>query len=92
MNQGESAENAVIREISEELGAKTVSVQFNQSQYFEPSNTLLLNFSCMLEHAELHPNEDCSESEKEFLMSEYHEINKLISMLCDKRNKLFGNK
>ncbi|MBR1530188.1 MAG: NUDIX domain-containing protein [Oscillospiraceae bacterium] len=58
VNQGESAENAVIREISEELGAKAVSVQFNQSQYFEPSNTLMLNFSCMLEHAELHPNQE----------------------------------
>ena len=58
VNQGESAENAVIREISEELGAEASEVQFNQSQYFEPSNTLMLNFSCVLRDAVLHPNQE----------------------------------
>lgn len=45
ISQGESAEAAVKREIQEETGLKVTSLRFNQSQYFEKSNTLMLNFA-----------------------------------------------
>lgn len=43
--RGESAEEAVRREVAEETGLEVVSATFNRSRYFEPSNTLMLNFA-----------------------------------------------
>lgn len=48
VNKGEDAETAVVREVSEELGLDVVGLTFNKSQYFKPSNTLMLNFSCVV--------------------------------------------
>jgi NAD+ diphosphatase len=56
VNKGENAENAVSREIAEELGARVVSMRFNRSRYFEKSNTLILNFTAVLESEELNTN------------------------------------
>ena len=57
VNKGESAEETVAREVREELGISVGQIRFNQSAYFEPSNTLMLNFSCVAETEELHINE-----------------------------------
>ncbi len=46
INKGESAEQAAAREITEETGLKSSDFHFNKSAYFEPTNTLMLNFSC----------------------------------------------
>lgn len=46
VNKGESAEQTVRRELMEEIGLKAKDFRFNRSSYFEPSNTLMLNFSC----------------------------------------------
>ena len=56
INKGESAEDAVRREVQEELGAKVVSMQFNESRYYERSNTLMVNFACTIESDALSPN------------------------------------
>ncbi len=56
VNKGESAEDAVRREIKEELGAKVKKLYFNRSGYFEKSQTLILNFTAVLESEELNPN------------------------------------
>lgn len=56
VSKGESAENAVCREVAEELGATVASLCFNQSRYYERSNTLMLNFVCTLESPSLSPN------------------------------------
>ncbi len=48
VNKGENAEHAVIREVKEETGLDVVSLSYNRSAYFEPSNTLMLNFSCVV--------------------------------------------
>ena len=48
INKGENAENAVAREIREELG-----VSFNATEYFDKSETLLINFTAVLDSEEL---------------------------------------
>jgi len=44
INLGEGAEDAVRRELQEELGLEVRQMTFNRSRYFPPSNTLLFNF------------------------------------------------
>lgn len=45
VNRGESAENAVRREILEETGLHAGRIRFNRTRFFEPSNTLMCNFT-----------------------------------------------
>ena len=47
VNRGEAAEKTVAREVKEEVGLDVCDIHFNTSQFFEPSNTLMLNFSCV---------------------------------------------
>lgn len=58
VNRGESAEHAVVREVKEELGLNVSQLSFNMSRFFEPSNTLMVNFSCVADTEELHRKED----------------------------------
>lgn len=46
VNHLETAEEAVIREIKEEVGLEVISYRFNESRFYEPSDTLILNFVC----------------------------------------------
>lgn len=55
INQGEDAEDAVRREVREEMGLDVQTIHFNRSHYFEPSNTLMLNFTVTVK-GEIHPN------------------------------------
>ena len=43
IHQGEDAEDAVRRELQEELGLEVKDMTFNRSRYFSPSHTLLFN-------------------------------------------------
>ena len=45
ISQGEDAEQALIREVQEELNLTVTSLTFNQSKYYEASNSLMLNFT-----------------------------------------------
>ncbi len=45
VSQGENAETTVVREIGEELGLRVKSLTFNASQYYERSNSLMINFA-----------------------------------------------
>ena len=57
INRGERAEHAVIREIREETGLTATEVRFNRTKFFEPSNTLMINFTAFIRDAgELHTN------------------------------------
>jgi len=47
INRGEGAEDAVVREVKEEIGLDVGSLKFNKSKFFEKSNTLMNNFSCV---------------------------------------------
>ena len=59
INKGESAEHTLVREIKEELGLNVTGYTFNASQYFEKSNTLMINFACQVDSDSLdHVNRD----------------------------------
>ncbi len=58
VNKGEDAEDAVCREIWEEMGLKVIECHFNRSHYFKPSNTLMLNFTAVVEDTQPHPNKE----------------------------------
>lgn len=47
VNKGENAETTVAREVKEEIGLNVSEIQFNRSEYFPKTNTLMLNFSCV---------------------------------------------
>ena len=44
VTKGENLENTIQRELKEEIGLKVLSFKYNESQYFEKSNTLICNF------------------------------------------------
>ena len=56
VNRGEDAEDAVVREVKEEIGLDVSSVSFNRSHYFPPSNTLMLNFTVTVPDTDASPN------------------------------------
>ena len=56
VNCGEDAEDAVVREVREEMGLRVTAVHFNHSHYFAPSNTLMLNFTAYVENEDVHAN------------------------------------
>ena len=58
VNKGEDAEHAVVREVKEEMGLEVISVHFNRSHYFKPSNTLMLNFTAVVKGDNPHPNRE----------------------------------
>lgn len=58
VNKGEDAEHAVVREVKEEMGLEVISVHFNRSHYFKPSNTLMLNFTAVVKGDSPHPNRE----------------------------------
>lgn len=60
INKGEDGEDAVEREIKEELGVSVKEKRFNRSHYFAPSNTLMWNWTAVIE-GELSPNEEIDE-------------------------------
>ena len=53
VNKGESAENAAVRELKEETGLNVISLEYNRSEYFPRTNTLMLNFTCVADSRSL---------------------------------------
>ena len=57
VNRGEQLEQAVVREIKEETGMTVSRIKFNRTSFFEPSNTLMCNFTAFVKDAsEMSPN------------------------------------
>ena len=56
VDKGEDAEHAARRELGEELGMAPLSVQYLNSHYYEPSETLMLNFLVTVKEAAPTPN------------------------------------
>ena len=57
VNRTESLEHAVVRELKEETGMTAERVVFNRTRFFEPSNTLMCNFTVFVkDDHEFNPN------------------------------------
>lgn len=57
VNRTEPLEHAVAREIKEETGMTVSHIRFNRTKFFEPSNTLMCNFTAFVPNdRELHVN------------------------------------
>ena len=57
VNRGERAEDAAAREIREETGMEIERIHINRTKFFEPSNTLMINFTAYISDASaLHTN------------------------------------
>ena len=56
VNYSESIESALKRELKEETDLELVSYKCNKSQYYEPSNTLMVNFICYTSDDNVHNN------------------------------------
>lgn len=53
VNKGENAEQALIREVKEEAGLDVVAYEYMRSEYFAPSNTLMLNYVSVADSEDL---------------------------------------
>ncbi|WP_455542201.1 NAD(+) diphosphatase [Intestinibacter sp.] len=53
VNKGESVEQTVAREVKEELRLDIINCEYMRSEYFEKSNTLMLNFISVVEDEDL---------------------------------------
>ena len=59
VNRGEQAEHAAVREIREETGMTVSRLSFNRTRFFEPSNTLMVNFTAFVsDAAAIRPNQE----------------------------------
>lgn len=59
VNRGESAEDAVVREVKEETGMTVTGLKFNRTKFYEGSNTLMCNFTAFVEDgSELDTNDE----------------------------------
>ena len=56
IDKGESAEDAVVREVREELGMSVRELCFLRSRYYAPSETLMLNYAAVVTEDSASPN------------------------------------
>ena len=56
IDKGESAEEALVREVKEELGMTALSHRFLKSHYYAPSETLMLNYAVTVAEESASPN------------------------------------
>lgn len=53
VSKGENAEEALVREVKEEAGLDIIAYEYMRSEYFAPSNTLMLNFVSVADSEDL---------------------------------------
>lgn len=57
VNRTETLEHAAVRELKEETGMTAERIRFNRTQFYEPSNTLMCNFTAFVrDDSEMNPN------------------------------------
>lgn len=62
INIKENAIEAVKREVFEETGLHLHTITFNDSKYYEPTNTCMFNFSCVSDDMNFQLNEEVDEA------------------------------
>lgn len=62
IKNGESAEEAAVREIAEETGLETLGIQFLYSRFYEKHDNLMLAFVCRVKKAEPHISAELTEA------------------------------
>lgn len=83
VNIGESLENAVKREIKEEVGLDVISLRFNKSEFHSRSNTLMNNFIAVVNDENIKIKED--EVDKAFFIDKNDAIKKIAPNSLAKR-------
>lgn len=83
VNIGESLENAVKREIKEEVGLDVISLRFNKSEFHSRSNTLMNNFIAVVNDENIKIKED--EVDKAFFIDKNAAIKKIAPNSLAKR-------
>ena len=58
VDKGETAEDAVRREVREELGMAAEDLRFHRSRWYAPSETLMLHYSCTVRQTQARPNRE----------------------------------
>lgn len=58
INKGECAEDALRRELKEEIGRDVLHYKFLRSEYFKNTNTLMWNFAVVIDSESLHEVSD----------------------------------
>lgn len=53
VNKGENAEETLVREVKEEAGLDIIAYEYMRSEYFAPSNTLMLNYMSVADTEDL---------------------------------------
>lgn len=74
VNKGENVTECIKRELNEELKLDSLELRFNDTAYFEPSNTLMINYIVTLSSE----NVECNEEIDEALWVTFDEAHKLI--------------
>lgn len=63
VNKTENLEETLQRELAEETGLKVAKYKYNESKYFEKSNTLICNFIVQTENENFHLNNEVDYAE-----------------------------
>jgi len=95
INIGESVEHTVIREVKEETGLDVIDLQFNKTEYFSKSNTLMINFSCIVDSENFVLNREVDEAKWFYIKDAYDHImpcslaKKFLKYYISKNNIVF---
>ena len=76
INKGENAEDALCREIKEEVGLNVISYTFQKTEYWPKSNTLLINFYCIVEDENVITNDEVDSYRWYDIHEAYNIVNK----------------
>ncbi len=70
VNKGEYLEEAMIREVREEIGRDVVMYQYLNSEYYAKSNTVIANFYCVIDSENLENINTCEIDEAQWFTFE----------------------